>query len=67
MQENRAKLRDAKKHFENLNEELDKEGEEWQYYFYFLSPSDYASFMGAVRNGLYKTFNSVLMVGLEHH
>ncbi|MBU1110560.1 hypothetical protein KKB83_03005 [Patescibacteria group bacterium] len=65
VQENRAKLRDAKEHFDNLNAELEKAGEGWRYYFYFLSPTDYVSFMAAVNDGLYKTFNSELMMGLS--
>jgi len=64
-QENKAKLRDAKEHFESLNAELEKVGEDWRYYFYFLSPTDYVSFMAAVRDGSYKTYQSELMMGLS--
>jgi len=64
-QENKAKLRDAQEHFENLNAELEKASEVWRYYFYFLSPSDYVSFMAAIRDGSFKTYQSELMMGLN--
>jgi len=47
---NKAKLRDGKKHFEELNRKLLEKGIEWNYHFYFLSPEDYTSFFQAVRD-----------------
>lgn len=65
VQENKAKMRDAKEHFENLNKELEIAGEDWRYYFYFLSPADYVAFMDAVRNSIYVGWNSILMQNLS--
>lgn len=48
---NRAKLRDAKEHFNRLNEQLEATGKPWRYHFYFLSPEDYGTFFAAVREG----------------
>ncbi len=64
-QENRAKLRDAREHFENLNKELEKVARLWRYYFYFLSPTDYVSFMAAVRDNSYQNYRSELMMQLN--
>ena len=43
--ENKAKYRWAKKHFEILNEELRKNKIKQQYFFHFLSPDSYAEFV----------------------
>jgi type III restriction enzyme len=58
---NRAKCRDGLKHFETLNERLKEAGEPWRYYFYLLSPDDYTSFIGHVRNKSYRGWRSALM------
>lgn len=43
--ENKAKYRWAKQHFEMLNEELKKSKIEQQYFLHFLSPNSYAEFV----------------------
>ena len=43
--ENKAKYRWAKKHFEDLNEELKKAKIKQKYFFHFLSPNSYAEFV----------------------
>ncbi len=47
---NKAKLRDAKEHYANLNKKLEKDGKDWRYRFYFLSPNDYATFFQAIHD-----------------
>jgi len=59
--ENKAKLRYAKEHFERVND-LQKEQ---VYYFKFLSPKSFDLFFKALRNGAYKDFKSELEVKLE--
>ncbi len=59
--ENRAKLRYAKEHFERVND-LQKEQ---RYYFKFLSPKSFDLFFKALRNGAYKDFKSELEAKLE--
>ncbi|CEK13823.1 hypothetical protein CTKA_00204 [Chthonomonas calidirosea] len=59
--ENRAKLRYAKEHFERVND-LQKEQ---RYYFKFLSPGSFDLFFKALRNGAYKDFKSELEAKLE--
>jgi len=49
--ENRAKNRAAKRHFDSLNKELEKAGNPARYYFTFLSPTDYNTFAGNVKDG----------------
>jgi type III restriction enzyme len=44
-EENKAKYRWAKQHFETLNEELKKNKINQQYLFHFLSPNSYAEFV----------------------
>ncbi len=44
-EENKAKYRWAKKHFEDLNEELKKNKIKQRYYLHFLSPNSYAEFV----------------------
>lgn len=43
-EENKAKYRWAKKHFEDLNEELKKAKINQRYFFHFLSPESYSEF-----------------------
>lgn len=43
--ENKAKYRWAKQHFETLNEELKKSKIKQRYFFHFLSPNSYAEFI----------------------
>ena len=43
--ENKAKYRWAKQHFETLNEELKKSKIKQRYFFHFLSPNSYAEFV----------------------
>ncbi len=62
---NRAKCRDGLKHFETLNERLKEAGEEWRYYFYFLSPEDYTKFLEQVRVGSHVGWRSGLMQALD--
>ena len=62
---NRAKCRDGLKHFETLNERLQKLDEPWCYYFYFLSPQDYTRFFDHVRNTSYAGWRSGLMQELN--
>ena len=44
-EENKAKYRWAKKHFNDLNEELEKTKIKQRYFFHFLSPNSYAEFI----------------------
>ena len=44
-EENKAKYRWAKKHFEDLNEELKKTKIKQKYFLHFLSPNSYAEFI----------------------
>ena len=50
-QENRAKLRYAKQHFVDLNDELKLKGVKQQYLFHFLSPENYTEFFDYLKNG----------------
>jgi type III restriction enzyme len=59
--ENRAKLRYAKEHFEKVND-LQKEQ---RYYFKFLSPESFDLFFKALSDGTYKDFKSELEAKLE--
>jgi len=59
--ENRAKLRYAREHFERVNG-LQKEQ---KYYFKFLSPKSFDLFFKALSNGTYKDFKSELEAMLE--
>jgi len=61
---NKAKYRDGGKHFETLNAKLAEQKEPWRYYFYFLSPEDYTSFLEQVRSGKYAGWKSGLMQAL---
>jgi type III restriction enzyme len=66
-QENRAKNRAAKRHFELLNQELAKNGMEERYHFSFLSPCDYSVFFQYLSDGrvFQNKFNSHLNSLLE--
>lgn len=49
--DNRAKLKYARTHFNNLNKELEKMGISQKYIFHFLSPVSYSVFFEYLRNG----------------
>ena len=53
---NKGKLLHAKRHFEELNK---KQGD-LEYYFKFLSPTDYSTFFESVKKGTYKHYVSNL-------
>jgi type III restriction enzyme len=55
--ENRAKYRAAKRHFELLNNELANKNIPQRYYFCFLSPVDYKTFEQYVLDGRMFTYN----------
>jgi len=59
--ENRAKLKFAREHFERVNELQS----EYKYYFKFLSPSSYDFFFQELREGRYKTFKSKIEAEIE--
>lgn len=65
--ENKAKYRWAKQHFETLNEELKKEKIKQRYFFHFLSPASYVEFGEYLLDGrLFKgEFRSALEDQLE--
>jgi len=50
-EENKAKYRWAKKHFEDLNEELSKTKMKQKYFFHFLSPISYKEFAEYLLDG----------------
>lgn len=64
---NKAKFRDAKVHFENLNKQLGEGKYDERYYFKFLSDdgSDIAGFFKSISEGKYKIWKSTLMNQLE--
>ncbi|MDZ4712937.1 MAG: DEAD/DEAH box helicase family protein [bacterium] len=66
-QENKAKLKYAKLHFQNLNVELAARKIKEVYHFHYLSPSDYIVFFEYLRNGqlLEGNFKSELENNLE--
>ncbi|QIK36735.1 hypothetical protein GWK36_00545 [Caldichromatium japonicum] len=59
--ENRAKLKYAREHFEKVNELHNEQ----RYYFKFLSPGSFDLFFKALSNGTYKDFKSDLEAKLE--
>ena len=61
---NRAKYRDGKEHFDQLNTMLAANGIDWTYHFFFLSPEDYSAFFQAVRDRNW-VWRSQLMQGLD--
>jgi type III restriction enzyme len=65
---NKAKLRDAKTHFINLNQRLVESDFKERYYFKFLSDagSDIANFFSSIKTGEYKIWQSILMNQLEN-
>lgn len=65
--ENKAKLKYAKLHFQNLNGELNARKIKEVYHFHFLSPTDYIVFFEYLRNGqlLEGNFKSELENKLE--
>ncbi len=67
-EENKAKYRWAKKHFEDMNEELKKAKIKQKYFFHFLSPMNYSEFTEYLIDGrLFKgEFRSVLEDLLEN-
>lgn len=50
-EENKAKYRYAKEHFERVNEELKKNKIKQKYIFHFLSPSSYTEFFEYLKDG----------------
>lgn len=64
---NKAKFRDAKTHFDNLNKRLEEANKSERYYFKFLSDdgSDIAEFFNCIQAGSYKKWSSRLMNQLE--
>ena len=58
---NKAKLRYAKRHFEEVN----KKQNEVTYYFKFLSPTDYSKFFESTKKGTHKDYVSNLEAELE--
>jgi type III restriction enzyme len=64
---NRAKYRDGKIHFDNLNKKLEEQKLKERYYFKFLSDdgSDIADFFKSIKDGKYKIWKSTLMNQLE--
>ncbi len=50
-QENKAKLRYARQHFVDLNNELKSKGVKQHYIFHFLSPENYTEFFDYLRRG----------------
>ena len=59
--ENMAKLKYARQHFQRVNKLQDKQ----KYYFKFLSPESYDQFFESLRKGKYKEFKSKLEANLE--
>lgn len=55
-EENKAKLKYAKIHFEELN----KKQKKFKYYFKFLSPQDFPQFFEAIKSGNYAKYKSNL-------
>ena len=65
--ENKAKFRWAKRHFEDLNNELEKANIDQKYFFHFLSPESYTEFAEYLADGrlLKGEFESTLEELLE--
>ena len=61
--ENRAKLRYAREHFERINNLQ----AEHRYYFKFLSPESYDLFFQSLREGEYRDFKSEIEANLEEN
>jgi len=60
-EENRGKLKYAKKHFEELN----KKQHVHKYYFKFLSPQDFSPFFEFIKKGIYRDYVSNLEAELK--
>ncbi|MEM4335416.1 MAG: hypothetical protein QXY61_00245 [Candidatus Anstonellales archaeon] len=60
-EENKAKLKYARIHFEELN----KKQKKFKYYFKFLSPQDFPQFFEAIRSGNYTKYTSNLEAELK--
>lgn len=62
-----AKFRDGKRHFDMLNYHLALAGEQWKYYFYFISPQDFTKFFEAAEGSIanLKNWTSSLMQALQ--
>ena len=65
--ENFSKMIDARKHFENLNNQLEEEGSPTRYRFNMLSPCSYSDFKKTILSGTYFSdgFTSKLESDLE--
>lgn len=65
--ENFAKMVDARKHFENLNQQLEQENSPIRYRFNMLSPCSYSDFKKTIMSGTYFSdgFSSKLESDLE--
>jgi len=59
-EENKAKLKYAKMHFDELNNKL----KERKYFFSFLSPQDFSDFFEAIKRGRYRDYRSNLETDL---
>lgn len=59
---NKAKYRDGKNHFSELNSKVSPN---WSYCFYFLTPIDITEFFQAIRSDRYINWKSTLMQELE--
>lgn len=68
-EENIAKYKAGKKHFEDLNEKLESQGIKQKYYFNFLSPNSFPTFFEYVKSGaiLEGKFKSELEILLEEN
>lgn len=66
-QKNKAKFRQAKEHFDMLNQKLEEKKSKTHYNFKFLSDdgSDIADFFKCIKDGRYKSWYSTLMNQLE--
>ena len=66
-EENKAKLKAGRRHFDLLNAELVAHGIEQHYYFNFLCPSDYSTYFEYLKDGrlFSSSFRGILEDGLE--
>lgn len=63
-EENKAKFKWAKKHFDDLNTQLAKSGKDEKYFFHFLSPNSYSEFAEYFAEG--KLFNNKFVSRLDN-
>ncbi len=61
---NRAKLRYARRHFDDINQRLEQQGATRRYFFKFLSPDDFTNFFHALSQGKHREYRSELETGL---